>query len=200
MAGAEARAERYDTAASWQRHALELCQQASIDPDTLAVVELTLGSYQLHLAMKAPDKAEEAALTLESVVRRTRGRGLNPQLIQAKTGLATARALQGRHADAALIYLRAARTAIQTEPAAVYAELVRSAGDFFFAAGERTRALSLWRATLSHLDEAPGDYAALDDHSVVRGLIDLGLRCKSDSLVDRYHAVLERLTAEPGTN
>jgi tetratricopeptide (TPR) repeat protein len=166
LAADAAKASRYEEAARHQKKALEL-GGAQLLPAASVVLRLTLGSYQLHVAMKANDVAVEAADTLEAVITRARALGMDWELVQAALGLATARCLLNEHEAAAGAYLTAANVAKQTGEVELAGEALRRAGDSSLMAGNRGRALARWRAALELLtDEALGD-DDLDEIAVI---------------------------------
>jgi hypothetical protein len=199
-AGAEAGARRYESAIVWQRLALEACKAERLPAPVSIIVELTLASYLVHVAMADPSRAEEAAGALEAVIRGARLHGRDRERIQAKAGLATVRALQGRYADAADASLSAAAVAKQMNDPLMVGELLRSAGDSLFAAGEQARAVAAWRASISYLAEPDEDLALLDDRSVVERLVVIGTRLGATGILEAYQAVLERMAGAVGAN
>jgi hypothetical protein len=199
-AGAEAGARRFESAIAWQRLALEACKAEGLPAPVSIVVELTLASYLVHVAMADPSRAEEAAGALEAVIRGARRHGLDRERIHAKAGLATARALQGRYADAAAASLSAAAVAKQMNDPTMVGELLRSAGDSLFAAGEHARAVAVWRTSISYLAESDEDLALLDDRGVVGRLVAIGTQLGATGIVETYQAVLERMAGAVGAN
>jgi len=201
-AGAEAKAKRYEAAILQQRRALHLCAGADLHPGEVVVVELTLASYQLHVAVSDPSRAEEAAVTLLSVIRGTRLHGMDHERIQAEMGLATARSLQRRHADAAEAYLNAASVAKQVEEPLVVGEFLRCSADALFEDGQRSRAVLRWRAALGYLLD-PAEVPTLEILDDVEVLTHLQAACRRlglNRVVRRYEDVLARLVLLPGTN
>jgi tetratricopeptide (TPR) repeat protein len=147
QAGEAAKAERYEEAARLQKRALEVGGN-NLLPAGLVVLQLTLGSYQLHVAMKAPVRAREAADTLEAVITRARALGMEWETVQAALGLATARCLLKEHVAAASAYLTAAGVAKHSGEIELAAEALRRSGDASLTAGDRILALVRWRAAL----------------------------------------------------
>lgn len=165
-AGEAAKAKRYDEAARLQDKAIQL-GGAQLLPAATVVLRLTLGSYQLHVAMDAPARAQAAALTLEAVIIRARALGMDWEIVQAALGLATARCLLNDHAAAAAAYLTAAGVAKQSGELELAAEALRRAGDSSLAAGNRTLALGRWRAALELMTDAAVDGDDLDEIEVI---------------------------------
>lgn len=164
-----ARAERYEEAASFQRKALDVGGSALL-PAGAVVLRLTLGSYQLHLAMKSPERAVDAAATLESAITRARAMGMDWETVQAALGLATARCLLNDHDGAAAAYLMAAGIAKQSGEIELAAETLRRAGDASLMAGNRGLALNRWRAALELMTGEALDEDELDELAVVAKL------------------------------
>lgn len=147
QANEAAKAERYEDAARLQQKALELGGRELL-PAASVVLELTLGSYQLHVAMGATSWALDAATTLEAVIVRARAMGMDWEVVQAALGLATARCLLNQHAAAAAAYLTAASVARASGEVELAAEALRRSGDASLMAGDRPLALTRWRAAL----------------------------------------------------
>jgi hypothetical protein len=169
QAAEAAKAERYDEAARYQKKALEL-GGAQLLPAAAVVLRLTLGSYQLHVAMNFTPIAEEAAATLEAVITRARALGMDWEVVQAALGLATARCLLGEHEAAAGGYLIAAGVAKQSGEIELAAEALRRAGDSSLMAGNRTLALGRWRAALELMTDEAVDSDDLDEIAVIEKL------------------------------
>ncbi len=154
QAGEAAKAERFLDAARLQERALELGGDQLL-PAAVVVLRLTLGSYQLHIAMNDHPRALVAATTLEGVITRARALGMDWETVQAALGLATARCLLGEHEAAATAYLFAASFAKGSGEIELGAEALRRSGDASLAAGDRPLALRRWRAALELMtDEA----------------------------------------------
>ncbi|HEY0706488.1 MAG TPA: hypothetical protein VGG33_06820 [Polyangia bacterium] len=168
-ATAAAREERYEEAAQLQKSALEL-GGSQLLPVASVVLRLTLGSYQLHLAMATPARAREAAGTLESVITRARALGMDWETVQASLGLATARCLLGDNDAAANAYLAAAGIAKQTGEIELAGEALRRAGDAYLNAGNRALAVTRWRSALELLSGVEIASDELDDVAVVTKL------------------------------
>jgi hypothetical protein len=165
-AGEAAKGKRYEEAAKLQGRAIEM-GGAQLLPAATVVLRLTLGSYQLHVAMDAPERALVAAATLESVILRARALGMDWEIVQAALGLATARCLLQEHGAAAAAYLTAAGVAKQSGEIELAAEALRRAGDSHLAAGNRTSALGRWRAALELMTGVAVDADDLDEVEVI---------------------------------
>jgi hypothetical protein len=168
-AGESAKAKRYEQAAILQKQAIEL-GGAQLLPAATVVLRLTLGSYQLHVAMDAPGRADEAAATLEAVITRARALGMDWEIVQAALGLATARCLLQDHGAAAGAYLMAAGVAKQSGETELAAEALRRSGDSSLYAGNRTLALGRWRAALELMTGIAVEADDLDEIEVINRL------------------------------
>jgi hypothetical protein len=198
QAGEAAKAKRYDEAARLQNRAIEL-GGTQLLPAATVVLRLTLGSYQLHVAMDAPACADVAALTLEAVILRARALGMDWEIVQAALGLATARCLMNDHGAAASAYLTAAGVAKQSGEIELAGEALRRAGDSSLAAGNRTLALGRWRAALELMTGVAVDADDLDEVEVIERLrahydgrgIELAAR-HLDKILDQLRATTGR--------
>ena len=169
QAGEAAKRQHYEDAARLQQKAIDM-GGAQLLPAAAVVLRLTLGSYQLHVAMGLPLRAEEAATTLEAVIMRARALGMDWEVVQAALGLATARCLLENHGAAAAAYLTAAGVAKQSGEIELAAEALRRSGDSALAAGNRTLALGRWRAALELMTDQAVDGDDLDELEVINKL------------------------------
>jgi tetratricopeptide (TPR) repeat protein len=198
-AGEAAKGKRYEEAARLQGRAIEM-GGAQLLPAATVVLRLTLGSYQLHVAMTAPELALVAAETLEAVILRARALGMDWEIVQAALGLATARALLKDHAAAAAAYLTAAGVAKQSGEIELAAEALRRAGDSCLAAGNRALALGRWRAALELMTDSAVDGDDLDEIEVI-GRLRAHYDSRGIELAARHlDKILDQLSVTSGRN
>jgi hypothetical protein len=199
QAAEAAKAERFEDAARFQKKALEL-GGAQLLPAASVVLRLTLGSYQLHVAMTATPVAEDAAVTLESVITRARALGMDWEVVQAALGLATARCLLGEHEAAAGGYLIAAGVAKQSGEIELAGEALRRAGDSSLMAGNRTLALGRWRAALELMTGEGVESETLDEIGVIERLRAFYQGRGIELAAQHLDKIIEQLRATCGRN
>jgi hypothetical protein len=194
-----AKAERYEDASRFQKKALEL-GGAQLLPAAAVVLRLTLGSYQLHVAMTATPVAVDAAMTLESVITRARALGMDWEIVQAALGLATARCLLNEHSAAATAYLIAASVAKQSGEIELAGEALRRAGDSSLMAGDRGLAFARWRAALELLTGEAAASDTLDEIAVIERLRAFYQGRGIELAAQHLDKIIDQLRATSGAN
>jgi hypothetical protein len=144
--------------------------------------------------------AEDAAVTLESVITRARALGMDWEVVQAALGLATARCLLGEHEAAAGGYLIAAGVAKQSGEIELAGEALRRAGDSSLMAGNRTLALGRWRAALELMTGEGVESETLDEIGVIERLRAFYQGRGIELAAQHLDKIIEQLRATCGRN
>lgn len=125
-----------------QRRAVDLCIEQGL-PQHAVVNELVLGGYTLSSGSPA------LARTLFASAReRARAAGLSQSVAQASLSIAACLAIEGRHHDAALAYVEAARDAERDGATVLAIEAHRACGQLMLSIGDEEGAARAFRRAL----------------------------------------------------